>query len=134
MLNTYFMCTFLLSIKTQKEKLSKLSQKQTKSRFICACVLSCFSHVWLCHRMDLSLPDSFAQRILQARILEQVVITYSRVSSPPRDLTQHLLCFLHWQVDSLPLAPPGKPIKAVRDLTLGKKLPAVSLSPWEECL
>ena len=27
---------------------------------------------------------------------------------PTQGLTQHLLCFLHCQVDSLPLAPPGK--------------------------
>ena len=32
---------------------------------------------------------------------------------PPGDLPQglnmHLLCLLHWQMGSLPLAPPGKP-------------------------
>ena len=25
----------------------------------CACVLSCFSHVWLCNTMDCNLPDSY---------------------------------------------------------------------------
>ena len=30
--------------------------------------------------------------------------------SDPRLL--HLLCLLHWQADSLPLAPPGKPFTA----------------------
>ena len=28
---------------------------------------------------------------------------------PTRGSNPHLLCFLHWQEDSLPLAPPGKP-------------------------
>ena len=28
----------------------------------------------------------------------------------PRRVTAHLLCLLHWQVDSLPAAPPGRPI------------------------
>ena len=40
--------------------------------------------------------------ILQARILEWVALSSSRGSS------QSLLS-LHWQVDSLTLAPPGKP-------------------------
>ena len=49
--------------------------------------------------------------ILQARILEWVAMPSSRGSSQPRDQTQIscLLCFLHWQMGSLPLAPPGKP-------------------------
>ena len=38
------------------------------------------------------------------RILEWVANSYSR------DKTC-VLYFLHWQVDSLPLAPPGKPLK-----------------------
>ena len=30
---------------------------------------------------------------------------------PTQRLNPHLLCLFHWQTDSLPLAPPGKPIK-----------------------
>ena len=30
---------------------------------------------------------------------------------PTQGLNPHLLCLLHWQTDSLLLAPPGKPIK-----------------------
>ena len=45
--------------------------------------------------------------ILQARILEWVVISPSRGSSQHRD---HLL---HWQVDSLPLEPPKRPSHCV---------------------
>ena len=35
--------------------------------------------------MDCSLPGSSIHRILQARILEWVAITFSRESAPPRD-------------------------------------------------
>ena len=50
-----------------------------------ACVLSC---VWLfCNPMDCSPPGSSAHRILQARILEWVVISFSTGSSWPRDQT-----------------------------------------------
>ena len=31
---------------------------------------------------------------------------------PDQGLNLHLLCLLHWQVDSLPLVPPGKPPRA----------------------
>ena len=51
--------------------------------------------------MDGSPPGSSVHGILQARILEWVAIPSSRGSS--------ILCLLHWQVGSLPLAPPGKP-------------------------
>ena len=30
---------------------------------------------------------------------------------PTQGLNPHLLCLLHWQADSLPLVPPGKPIR-----------------------
>ena len=42
-------------------------------------------------------------------MLERVAISFSRGSSWPRDLNLCLLHLLHWQVDSLPPAPPGKP-------------------------
>ena len=41
----------------------------------------------LCNPMDYSLPGSSIHRILQARILEWVDMTSSRVSSEPRDQT-----------------------------------------------
>ena len=46
------------------------------------------SHVWLCDPMDCNLPGSSVHRILQARILEWVAISFSRGSSRPRDRTQ----------------------------------------------
>ena len=45
----------------------------------------------LCDLIDCSPPGSSVHRISQARILEQVVISFSRGSSPPRDLT-HICC------------------------------------------
>ena len=56
--------------------------------------------------------------ILQARILEWVAISSSRGSSLIQGLNLCLLCLLHWQVGSLPLAPSGK--------TLNKKHSAKS--------
>ena len=42
----------------------------------------------LCDLMDCSPPGSSVHAILQARILEWVVISFSRKSSRPRDRTQ----------------------------------------------
>ena len=59
--------------------------------------------------MDCSPPGSSVPGILQARILEWLAMPSSRWSSQPRT-NPCLFCLLHWQVDSLPLAPPGKSV------------------------
>ena len=66
---------------------------------VCSVAQLCLT---LCNPMDCSLPGSSVHGIFQARILEQVAISYSRGSSQSGDqtLVSHLL---HWQVDSLPL-------------------------------
>jgi len=51
------------------------------------CMLSHFRHVRLYYPMDDSPPDSSVHGILQAKILERVVMPSSRGSSRPRDLT-----------------------------------------------
>ena len=61
----------------------------------------------LCNPMDCSLPGSSVHGILQAGILEWVVMPSSRGSSRSKGC---LFCLLCWQVGSLPLAPPGKPM------------------------
>ena len=72
----------------------------------------------LCDSMGCNPPGSSVHGILPARMLEWVAMSSSRGSSRPRDRTRvsyvaiqglnlHL-CLLHWQVGSLPLAPPGK--------------------------
>ena len=58
--------------------------------------------------MDCSPPVSSVHGVLQARILEWVAMPSSRGSSWLRNQTR--VCLLHWQADSLPLAPPGKPL------------------------
>ena len=72
-------------------------------------MLSCFSHIWLlCDLMGCSPPGSSVHGILQARILEWVAISFSRVfSNLEIEPTSRLLCLLHWQVGSLLLAPPN---------------------------
>ena len=62
--------------------------------------------------VDCSPPSSSVLGIFQARILEWVVIFYSRGSSRPRLSNTHLLRLLHWQVDSLPLCHLGIPKRA----------------------
>ena len=57
----------------------------------------------LCDPMDSSPPGSSVHRILQARILEWVAISFSRGSSQPRDQTWSPAL----QVDSLLFEPPG---------------------------
>ena len=63
----------------------------------------------LYHLLDCSLLGSSVHGILQAKILEWVAIHSSRGSSRPRGSNPCLLHLLHWQVGSLPLAPPGSP-------------------------
>ena len=58
----------------------------------------------LCNPMDCSLPGFSVLGILQARILEQITIPFSRGSFQPRDGT----CVSALQADSLPSEPPGK--------------------------
>ena len=48
----------------------------------------------LCNPMDYSLPDSSVHGIFQARILEWVVISFSRRSSQPRD--QNRVFWVFW--------------------------------------
>ena len=78
---------------------------------MCACVHVCsIASVCptLCDPMDSSLPGSSVPGISQARVLEWVAVSSSRIF-----LTQgsylSLWCLLHWQAGSLPLVPPGKP-------------------------
>ena len=81
-------------------------------------VLSHFSLVQLCHPMDCSLPGFSVHGILQARILEWVAMYTSRGSSQ-QESNPYLLCLLHRQEGSLPLAPPGKPFTSVCTLIKG---------------
>ena len=59
------------------------------------CVQSCLT---LCISVDCSPSDSSVPGILQARILEWVAISFSRGSSPPRDLScvSYVSCIGRW--------------------------------------
>ena len=61
----------------------------------------------LCNPMNYSSPGFSVHGILQARILEWVAVPSSRGSSQ-QGLNPALRHLLHWQVGSLPPAPPGK--------------------------
>ena len=73
---------------------------------VCSVTKLCQTH---CDPIDGNLPGSSVHGIVQASILEWVVISSSRGSSQPKDQTHISYIYLHWQVGSLPLAPPGKP-------------------------
>ena len=74
----------------------------------CACVPSGSVVPDSCNPMDCMYPPGLSVHgILQAGILECIVISSSGGSYRPRDGT--LLCLLHWQTDSLPLHHPGSP-------------------------
>ena len=74
---------------------------------VCVCVRAC-ERVYACAQLcptlcePLDCPGSSVYKIFRARILESVVISYSRVS-PTQGLNPHILHLLHWQADSLPL-------------------------------
>ena len=93
---------------------------------LCACVLS---HVQL-----FATPWTVACRLLcqwdfQSKDTEVGCHFLLQGTFPIRGLNLCLLCLLHWQVDSLPLAPPGKPHISIS----GAQQPAEGEEPmWSE--
>ena len=81
----------------------------TKQQNFMLCAQSLQSCPTLCDPMNCSLPGSSVHSILQARLLEWVAMPSSRGIFLTQGSNPHLLCLLHWQADSLPLVPPGKP-------------------------
>ena len=69
----------------------------------------------LCNPKDCSPSGSSLHGILQARILEWVVMLFSRRSSQSRDQTCVSKCPLHCKAGSLPLTPSGKPTYTYTD-------------------
>ena len=84
--------------------LSICFQKLMRGARILLCLVA-QSRLTLCDPMDCSPQGSSVHGILQARILEWVVIPFSRGTSQPRDRTQSPIL----QADSLPSEPQGKP-------------------------
>ena len=58
--------------------------------------------------MDCSLPGSSVRGILPAKILEGAAVLQGISLTQGSNL--HLLCLLHWQLGSSPLASSGKPV------------------------
>ena len=83
--------------------------------------------------MDYSPPGSCAHGILQARILEwvalpvEIALPLLQEIFPTQRSNLHLSCLLHWQVGSLPLAPPGKPLFILPDGVSWRRLDQCSL-------
>ena len=99
----------LISQKVEKKKL--LINEYTRCG-ACVHAKSLQSCLTLCDPTDNSPPSSSAHGILQAKLLEYAVMPPSRGSSQPREGSNPpLLRFLHCQVCSSLLAPPGKPMK-----------------------
>ena len=76
----------ILSLLTQNSAIN--SQHSTWQKVPSVVVVQSLSCVWLCDPMDCNPLGSSVHRILQARILEWVAISFSRGSSWPRDWTQ----------------------------------------------
>ena len=71
-----------------------------------------------CDPMDCKLPSSSVHRVLQARILEWVAISFSRGSSWPRDQTWSPAL----QTDYLPTEPWGKPMTNLDSILKSKDI------------
>ena len=95
---------------------------------ILVCTRSLQSCLILWDSMDYSSPDSSVHGILQARILEWVAISYSRVSSQPRDWTQVLAL----QADSLLSLSLGKPDQDTRCVHCQRGAFASRPSQWAD--
>ena len=69
----------------------------------------------LCNPMNCSLPGSLFMGFSR----QDTGVCYHallRGIFPTQGLNPHHLCLLHWQVGSLPLAPPGKSAKGLRNI------------------
>ena len=95
---------------------SKLALSVCKDPFsyvhVCKLSVALFFMSILCDAMVCSLPVSSVHGILQARILEWVVMPSSRGSSQPKNWTQ-VTCI---EANSLPTEPPGKPLLCTASL------------------
>ena len=75
--------------------------------YVCVCVCACAQWcLTLCNPMSCSPPGSSVHGIFQARILDWICHFLLQGIFPTQGLNSRLL---HFQVDSLPLVPSGKP-------------------------
>ena len=64
---------------------------------------------------------------------KNIAVPSSRGSSQPRDQTHVSYIYLHWQVGSLPLVPPGKPRWSMFSLVSGSQTEACIRIPRRTC-
>ena len=86
------------------------------------CANSLQSCPTLCNPMDCSLPGSPLSMDSPGKNTEVACHALLQGIFPNQRLNPHTLCLLHWQVDSLPLVPPGKPTR--------KMTPCLPHSVW----
>ena len=104
-------------VKSNKKFMLVSINKNRSPNFMPVCMLNSLqSRLMLWDSMDCSPPCSSDHGILQARRLEWVAMSTSRRPSQPRDRTL-ISCLLHWQADSLPLAPLRKPPNFIEETT-----------------
>ena len=75
-----------------------------KARFLYSVTKLCLT---LCNSMEYSPPGSSVHRFSRQESWSGLPFPTLRIF-PTQGLKPCLLCLLHWQADSLPLAPPGK--------------------------
>ena len=90
-----------------------------------------------CNPMDCSPPGSSDHGILQARILEWGAVCFTKGSLfPTQGSNLRLLCFLHCQASSLPLAPPAaaaaaKSLQSFPTVRPHRRQPTRFPRPWD---
>ena len=88
MVTVFFIPTFIFSVELiYGAMLITVVQQNDSDVCVCVCVLCVQSCPVLHDPMDCSPPGSSVHGILQARILDQVAISFSRGSFQPRDET-----------------------------------------------
>ena len=78
---------------------------------MCKSAKSLQSCLILCDPMDCRLPGSSVHGVSQVRTLEGLAVPSSGGIFLTQESSLCLFCLVHWQAGSLPLAPPGKPLK-----------------------
>ena len=107
-----------------------LSLPSRKAQYSEICMLSHFNHVRLCVTLwtiacqaPLSMEFSRKNTWVGCHAFLQGIF-------PTQGSNNCLLCLLHWQVDSLPLAPPGKPYSKIKDIFIFISITSLAVYLW----